>query len=121
MNDINIERAPKGHKGKFRWREKITNKFHQFPSFCAAFIHSSRHYDYGCMYIYILIMARSKGQEFFFFILFYYYFLHLSILIVNLRIDSFASNIIAFIAKHFFVSYVRTKKKIINPQKNNKK
>jgi len=41
VNDINIERAPRGHKGKFRWR-KITNKFHQFPSFCAAFIHLGR-------------------------------------------------------------------------------
>ena len=56
-------------------------------------------------------MARSKGQEFF------HFFLHLSILIVNLRLDSFASNIIAFIAKHFFVSYVRTKKNFKSTKK----
>lgn len=61
-------------------------------------------------------MARSKGQEFF-----HFFFLHLSILIVNLRLDSFASNIIAFIAKHFFRFLRAHQKNFLNPQKKNNK
>lgn len=56
-------------------------------------------------------MARSKGQEVFFHTIFFSQCFSSSfhILIVNLSLDSFASNIIAFIAKN--VRFLRAHQK----------